>query len=148
MTLRDDLLPTLWSVRSIPGQLGIRPHTVEVVKAVWRGAHTGDGQVYETVTAITESGGFPPKVRQLSSEELAVGALPAGTIEIGPITPDFPGGGTSLTTLGGSDLFDGNTFQLRITGPMHPDGAIYRVTKSSADRALHYTIQAQPVSAA
>jgi hypothetical protein len=146
MALRDDLLPLVSSVRSIAGQIGIRMHSVAIVSGSWSGDHTGDGTEDQTATAITEAGGHPPKVRWLNDEQIAVGQLAKGTVEIGPITPSFPGGGTDLATLVGAALTRGETIHLRITGPAHPDGALYRVIDIRADRAFRYMLKASPTS--
>jgi hypothetical protein len=86
-----------------------------------------------------------PKIRWLKEDEIAVGGLLAGSVEIGPITPLHQGGGTDLTALQGADLNTGDVRMLRITGPKHPTGADYRVTSLQADKALRYMIRAEPV---
>ena len=145
-TFRDALLPTISAVRAIAGQLGIRLHTVAIVTGAWSGDHTGDGVETQAATPITESGGHPPKVRWLNDEQITVGNLPRGTVEIGPITPAFTGGGTELGMLTAEAIQRGDTVHVRITGPNHPDGAMYRVTDVQSHRAFRYMIQAQPVS--
>jgi len=144
MALADDLKPIVFSIRAIPGQFGLRPHTVAVRDTSWDGPHTGDGEPTETWTSITESGGHPPKVRWLRDDEVAVGGLASGTVEVGPITPEL---GVPILLLQGDALSAGDTHQLLITGPNHPNGAIYAIKRIECDRALHYKIQAAPVSA-
>jgi hypothetical protein len=146
MTLAASLRKLAFNVRAIPGQLGVRPHRVSILKRSWSGPHTGDGTRTDVEIDIVEANGQPPKVRWLSDEQIAVGSLEAGTVEIGPITPRFVGGGTDLGTIDGSTLIKGEVRMLRIVGPQHPTGAVYQITRISADRALHYTIQATPVA--
>ncbi|HVJ19907.1 MAG TPA: hypothetical protein VM686_31045 [Polyangiaceae bacterium] len=145
MTLADDLKPIVYSARAIAGTLGFRVHSVAIVIAETDGEHTGDGVRAETVTAITEDLGQPPRVKWLNDEEIALGQLGAGAIEVGPITPLHNGNGTELATLTGADMTDGQVRLLRITGPNHPSGADYRITSVSADRPLRYMIRAVPV---
>ena len=145
MTLADDLKPLLAEIRSIPGQLGLRPRTVSVVLKSYSGAVTGEGLDLETVTAITEANGQPPKVRLLDDEELAVGALSKGTIEVGPMTTDFTGGGTSIATLTQPDADNGDVRLFRVTGPQGTTD--YALDSVTDDRALHYTIRLKPVEA-
>jgi hypothetical protein len=145
MAFADDILPTLTAIRAIPGQFGLRPHAVSLVYATSSGDHTGDGDVLDEDTPITEADSQPPKVRWLKDEEITVGNLASGSVEIGPITPAFSTGGTDLTTITGQ-LDRGMTRFLRITGPKHPDGALYEITQVKADRSLNYKIQAKPVS--
>lgn len=146
MSLRDVLLPVLWTVRSIPGTFGLRPHTVEVAISSWSGANTGDGVVAQSWTFVTEANSQPPKVRWPNEEEIALQGMPSGSAVIGPITPSFTGGGTLLARLDGDAVTVAETLDFRITGPRHPNGAIYRLHKSVRDRALHYTLQVSPVS--
>lgn len=146
MSLADTLKPLLYNARAFAGQLGFRPHSVAIVTGAWSGSHTGDGTETETSVAITEAGGQPPKTHWLSDEQLAVGALPRGTVEIGPITPSFAGGGTDLASIAGTALARGETIHVRITGPNHPSGALYRLINVNADKALNYMMRAQPVA--
>ena len=149
MSFSDDLKPLLNSVRSIPGSLGIRPHSVAIVVGVWSGSHTGEGSEDQTTTPITEADGQPPKVRWLKQDERALADLPEGTCEIGPITPSFGGGGLDISQFNSAaSLSRGDTLHIVITGPQHPSGAVYRVIQVNADKALHYSIRAVPVSAA
>jgi hypothetical protein len=144
MSYPEEWLAVVWSARNIPGVLGLRPHSVSIVNTAWTGDHTGDGARYSEVTPIVESGGYPPKVRWMKDDEIAVGDLPKGTAEIGPITPSFSGGGLDLAGVDGSELLKGETRQLLITGPQHPEGALYRVTNIKSERALHYMLRAEP----
>lgn len=143
-TLADNLKSLAFNIRGIPGDLGIRPHTVELVEREWSGTHSGDGTRTDNVTPIQEARNRPPKVRWLSDEELAVGGLSNGSIAIGPITSDH-GLISRLSGIDGSDIDVGDARYLRITGPRHPNGAKYRITKITADRAIHYMINAAPV---
>jgi hypothetical protein len=145
LTLADSLKPRLHRIRAIPARLGLHPHSVAIVVASTDGTHTGDGTRTETVTSVTEHGGYPPHVRWLNDEEIALGQLAMGAIEVGPITPLHNGNGTDLDLLTGADMTDGQVRLLRITGPNHPSGADYRITSVSADKALRYMIRAVPV---
>lgn len=146
MTLRDQLLPLIYGVRAIPGQLGLRPFTVSIRTGQWNGTNTGRGAEGVDLVPITEASGQPPKVRQLNTEELALGNLGKGSIQIGPITPAFAGGGTLVSAFG--DLLDqGMTLHLVVTGPgTSENGDLYQLKSLNADRALHYTLVAEPVA--
>lgn len=148
MTLADDLKPLANSIRAIPGQLGIRPYTVEIVLRHWTGTHVGDGTRSETATAITEAGGQPPKVRFLNGEERALLGVAHAVVEIGPITPDFATGGTSIETLTGLAFSpqDHDEILYRLTGPGFPDGQLFRIRDISSDRALQYRVQVEPIA--
>lgn len=144
LTLADSLKPVLFRIRAIPGSLGLRPHSVEILAKSWNGAHTGAGELSTDTLRLTQANNQPPKVRWLRDDEIAVGSLSAGTVEIGPVTPRFQEGGLDIADLNGSALSRGDVLQLRITGPKHPDGAVYHLSKLTADKAMHYMIQAQP----
>ena len=143
MALADDLKPVIDSIRAIPGQLGLRPNRVFLVEGSWSGDYTGElNEVRDTTELLV--GDQPPKVRRLNDEQLAVGELAEGAIEVGPVTPSYTGGGVSVADLIGSALTNGETLILRLVGP---EGTThYRITKRFFDRAMHYKIQAEPVS--
>jgi len=144
-TLRDALLPAINSIRAIPGLLGIRPYTVSILVGTSTGAYTGRGDRLVEQFPITEAGGQPPKVRQLNTEELALGNLGKGSLRIGPITPDFPGGGTSIERIKPC-VAAGQTVHVMVTGPEYPNGARFLIKDVQTDHALHYMLTAEPVS--
>jgi len=139
MSFRDSLRRVANSVRAIPNSFGVRPYTVAVVTTASAGDNPGDGTETETTTAITEAGGAPPKVRWLSSEELAVGGYEAGTVEIGPVTPDFPGGGTLLSTLA-PDPAVNTSVRVVLTGPRFPSGASFTIAEVKHGRGYNYRL--------
>jgi hypothetical protein len=143
-TRRDRYRRIAGRARRIPGEHGLREHHVSVVIARTGGTYTGDGGRWETENEILELG-QPPKVRWLNDQDLALGQLPAGSVEIGPITPANSKGGTAITLADGSQLTVGDVEVIRITGPQHPGGADYRKLTMHVDRALHWTIRAAPV---
>lgn len=144
MTFASDLLPLLRDIRAIPGQLGLRPHTVKLLSRSWDGAHSGDGNRSDDELNLVEGDNQPPKVRWLRDDELAVGDLARGTVEVGRLTADFAAR-EWLDDIRGDNLLKGDARYLVITGPTHPNGAKYRITKITSERALHYMIQAKPV---
>lgn len=146
MALADSLKPLAHRIRAIPGRLGIRPYRIHVVIGEWSGAVLGEGVGTSTTLEITEHGGYPPKVRFLNDEEIAIGSLPRGSVEVGPITPDHAGGGTSWATLAGAAAERGETVTYVLTGPEFPTGARFQRTAGQTDRALHYKITLQPMS--
>jgi hypothetical protein len=132
--------------RRIPGQHGLRPHSVVLigVRAGGDGEHTGTGGRWELETPIEHLGGGAPKVRWAKDQDVAMGVVPKGQATIGPITSDFTGF-ENLEALVGDNLETGAVRLLRITGPKHPKGADYRITDVKCERALHYLITAEPV---
>lgn len=144
MTLADDLKADLPGWRAIPGQLGLRPHTVTLLSRSWDGTHSGDGNRSDVGLSLVEGDGQSPKVRWLSDEELAVGDLARGTVNVGRITADHAAR-EWLEEIRGDNLMRGDGRFLIITGPTHPTGAKYRITKITSERALHYMIQGKPV---
>jgi hypothetical protein len=142
---RDGFRRLIYRVRAIPGQrFGLRPHTL--TRVVHLAASVRDDRVKQEIS-ITEANGQPPKVRWLKSEELTVGGLNPGTVEVGPITPMDASGvvGTDIALLRGDDLQPNDKLYFRIQGPHHPDGALYRKTKLTDDRALRFMLQLEPV---
>jgi hypothetical protein len=143
-TLAEKLRATVHRGRGIAGSLGFRTHRAYIVRRCWIGGAIGEGGYQDEETELTEGAGQPPKARWLTEEQLAVGGLPRGTVEVGPITPAFAGGGTDIATIAGRDLTRGEELLLKIVGPMHPNGDYYGITQVKAERALRYVIQGQP----
>lgn len=146
MSFADDLKPLLWSIRAIPGQLGLRKYSVSIVTGINLGDHTGDDAGSYPEIPIVESGNQPPRVRQLSDEELALANMGAGLWKIGPFTPYFTTGGADITDLLGKLLETGDTQYVKLTGPAFPAGALFRIVKVGHDHALHYDLTVAPVS--
>lgn len=142
MTLADSLKPLARSIRGIPGTLGIRPHRVYLVTETWSGARPGLGEPTRTEVEIVEGNNQPPKIRQLNDERLALGNLPHGSIEIGPITAHHDGVGVTAGQLLGSTLEEHDSRKLRISGPT--GDAWYVITSVRLDRAIHWMVTAQP----
>ena len=142
MTFQASLRAIANSVRSIPGTMGVRPYRAFVVSRAWSGDEPGDGDpsTAETTTSeeITEANGQPPRIRSLNSEEIAVGGYDMGTWEIGPVTPDFPGGGTLITDVQRSGTGKSTLLHIRLVGPEFPNGANFRLKDVTSDRGYHY----------
>jgi hypothetical protein len=143
-TFASRLRKPLDRIRSLPGRLGLRPYTVELIVGTWSGAHTGDGTETTTTVALT-CNGQPPKVHWLDDEELALGQLHRGHCDIGPVTPVYVGGGVDPLDFGAL-LAKGETLHLKLTGPSHPNGALYRVAHAHQEKALNFVIRAKPVA--
>jgi hypothetical protein len=150
MGFRDSLRSVVSSIRAIPGRdFEIRPYTVAVVTRAWSGTHPGEGLETVSTTPITEADGQPPKVRFLNDEQRALAdGLPMGSVEVGPITPDFPGGGTTWAALSGSGTTAGNSFHYLLTGPRFPSGARYRFVGGRSDKTFGYRVTLAPMSEA
>jgi hypothetical protein len=145
MTNIDSLRQLVERGRALPGQWGLRVFRVYVVTRHWSGDRPGEGGTAEDPTELLV-GGQPPKVRTLSGETIAVEQLPSDTLEIGPLTPEFSGGGIDLDLLKG-ELWVNDERWLLLTGPgMGDDGTRFRIVSVRADKALRYVIRAAPLS--
>lgn len=144
-TLADSLRPLAKAIRAIPGQYGVRTHRVYVVSSSFGGAYTGDGAREDESFELVEGDNQPPKVRWLKADEITVGNLPAGSVSIEHITPDRDGSTTIRDAISGAEIGTGGLRYLKIVGPNHPTGALYRVTSRNFEAALHYTVTASPV---
>ena len=140
MGLRLPLRAALDRIRAIPGALGLRVYSVAVEVSTSAGAELGEGQRTVVTTPVVERNGQPPKVRWLTNREIALGGYEDGTVEVGPITPDFPGGGTLLATLLPNPPVN-TTVRWVLYGPMYgASGGRFRVRNVSHEHALHYTV--------
>lgn len=130
-------------VRAIPGEHGLRPYRVEVLIVSWSGARTGEGVRTESSLEILESG-QPPKVRFVNDEERMLSNLPAGSIDVGPITPDHLSGGTTWDDLTGESAATHEQVLYRVTGPEFPNGALYVREQGNSARAIQYKLRLRP----
>src|SRR5205085_2172940 len=102
MTIREDFLPVVDEYRGLlDTQFGLRRYDVAMVVTTWSGELPGDGEPTPTVTPIVVDGNKRPKVEQLSEREvLASGGLYQDQdVRVGPLTPEFDGGGTAITAI-------------------------------------------------
>lgn len=150
MTLADDLKSVAYAARGIAGERGFRIYTVELVIRRNQGGAPGSfgDESSEIVIPITEGDGQPPRVRWLTDEELAVGQIESGTVEIGAITPSDGTVGTDITIFQAESYAQGDTRHIRLTGPKHPRGALYAISSIKAERALRIMLQCKPVEPA
>lgn len=139
MTFRDDLRAICFNARAIPGALGLRPYTVVMVTETWSGDELGQGTPTRAETTILEANGQNPKVRQLNTEEVALGGYGKGTWKIGPITPDFPGGGTPRDNLL-PDPPNKTLVFYELTGPAYPTGQRMTIVDVTDHRAFQYLV--------
>lgn len=150
MSFVDDLLPTLDAIRAIPGDLGLHPFTVTRVTKTWASGTVGHGSATTTEQALTV-GGQNPHVRNATEDEikhlLGAGSLfKPGTLLVGPLTPEFAGGGYDVD---GFDASSGVATQVlyRVTGAGFPAaGRLYRVAKFDASRPMRITMVLEPAS--
>lgn len=73
-----------------------------------------------------------------------MGELAQGSIEIGPLTPNFGAGGVDYDTL--FTRTDGQTAKIKITGPGTGSGEYYAIKEVDQEKALRIMIIAEPVS--
>lgn len=130
--------------RRIPAQHGLREHSVALVRSEWTGASIGEGQEVIAETPLTVYGGQNPKVRFPGQKELAMGMMQAGTVMIGPLTPDYEVGGISRASLDGALPLIGVGRHIRVSGPQCPRPTLYRIVNVDNDQALHFMIEAVP----
>lgn len=139
-SLRLPLRHALNHIRAIPGKLGLRTYSVAVEVSVSAGTELGEGARTVTTTTVTETSGQPPKVRWLSNREIALGGYEDGTVEVGPITPDYHGGGAAIATLYPNPSVN-TTVRWILTGPAYgASGARFRVRNVTHDKALNYRV--------
>lgn len=146
MTPADSCRNILFRTRAIAGQLGLRPYSVSVCVRFNSGRYGLEGTATDVVSQIAEAGGYPPKIRFLNDEQLAIGGLPKGTVSVGPITPQSLSGGLTLDVLTGANSEVGELVHFILVGPEFPDGARYRLIGTQSDRALHYMLTLAPIA--
>lgn len=143
MALKDDLLPLVDTLRAIPGELGFRPYQVWVRKVVWSGARVGLGSASVTETRLLV-GGRDPKVREIRSKDVVAGSVEYSDAdyEIGPLTPEFAGGGVAESTINPTKNGQPTEVTFLVKGPGMPtEGLICQRVESDLHRPLRAVIK-------
>ena len=135
-------------IRKVPSTFGLREHTVSLVRSQWTSGELGVGEELTTETPITVYGGAPPKIRFPSQREIALGLMSLGELTIGPFTPDYGPGGIDRGLFNGDGLTRGDGQHIKVTGPQHPEGALYRIKNCNVDHALRIVLVCLPVTPA
>lgn len=153
MSFRDDLLPLVDEIRAIPGDLGLRRFTVTRITRTYASGTVGRGAAVDT-TLVLDNGGQNVKANLATENQISqiLGSghvLKPGTWIIGPITPDFAGGGTSPD---GFDVATGTAAQIlyKLTGPGLPaTGTMFRAAKaapSSDGKSFRHMMVLEPAA--
>lgn len=137
MSYKTAVLPVLDFVRGrIPGMLGLRTWTVTVRVRTWSGARVGLGTKTDVDTVITNSGGYSPKVTEVSSRDIIAsgGALGQAQFRVGPITPEYATGGTAPDTMDPPTTTTAREVLFKLEGTGFPTGGTWckRIDSSTA----------------
>jgi hypothetical protein len=135
--LRSTLLPAVDIIRSIPGSsaFGLRRYQVFVRIRYWDGVdanqpnippRVGLGQLVDRETQLLVNG-TNPRVRQITQREIVAsgGVLTDQDIKIGPLTPDFPGGGILPATVSPPTSASATEIYWRVVGEAYPPGGAW-----------------------
>lgn len=142
MSFASDIRDSLDAIRGIPGEMGLRPHSVTVRVTTWSGARVGLGTATTTSTALyVGAGAQNPKVRQLSQRDVIAsgGKYTDQDLRVGPVTPSYTGGGVAHATLDPSTSSSPTEVRFLVEGPGFPSaGALCERVGDETDSALHY----------
>lgn len=145
MSLKDDLLPLIDTLRAIPGDLGFRPYQVWVRTTTYAGPRVGVGAKTVTETRLLV-GGQDPKVREVRRKDVFAGTPESVNAEydIGPLTPEFAGGGVSESTINPEKTSTPTTVTFLLKGPGLPtEGLLCQRVGDHLDRPLRMVIRVQ-----
>lgn len=144
------LRTALDQVRSLGGQLGLRPYTVTVRVNTWSGSSKnlpGAGTSVTTSTTLTTSGSNAVRVERLSTRDVIAssGMYTDGDYLVGPITPYFSGssgtGGFNLSALDPAVIGPNTTVQFHISGSeMGANGSLFQKVETRATSNLSYYV--------
>jgi hypothetical protein len=143
MSLKDDLLPLVDTLRGIPADLGFRPYQVWARKTEYAGPRVGLGAFTVTETRLLV-GGRDPKVRTVTSKDVVAGTPEMQMVEyeIGPLTPDFGSGGVAESTVNPEASSTPATIMFVLKGPGLPsEGLLCQRISERVDHPLQMTIR-------
>lgn len=134
MGLRDDLLPDVDDIRSIPGEEGLHLFRVFVRVQTWSGGRPHLGTKTGDVQTELLVGGRPPHVREIRSRDIAAGTSELKSVEweIGPLTQAWAGGGVPPELIDPDRGATAGSIQFVLFGPGLPATGLvcHRVTDS------------------
>lgn len=126
MSFRTRLLPVFEQLRGkIPGALDLRPYSVTVRVRTWTGARPGIG-TYTDADTVLMNAGVNPRVQVISTKDVIAsgGRYAAGDFRIGPLTPAYTSGGTSLDVIDPPRATTAREVFFILSGPgFPPEGA-------------------------
>lgn len=141
MSFVSGILSSVDSIRGIPGELGLRPSSVTIRVRTWSGSRPGEpSSTYTDVDTSILVGGQNPKVRHLTSNDVVAsgGLYTDQDYKIGPITPEFIGGGVSKSTIDPETTTTAREIFYQIVGPGEPDGGSwYQRVSDETEHSLH-----------
>lgn len=134
---RDELLADVDSIRAEiagPTGLDVQMHQVQIVVKRWVGERPGSaGGFTKTITDL----GRRYNVREVSTREVNAsgGKYQVGDVKVGPITPEFPGGGFAPSELAPEPDDARDEILYLLTGP---HGGTYSRRALESFRAFSY----------
>jgi len=143
MSLKDDLLPVIDPLRAIAGELGFRPYSVWVRVVQSAGTRPGIGTKALSETRLLV-GGQNPRVREVKRKDIVSGAnhLLNAEYDIGPLTPEFGGGGVSHNTINPQRSSTPTEVLFLLKGPGLPStGLLCQRIGDHVDRPLRIVIR-------
>jgi hypothetical protein len=146
-SLRDELLPVVDEARAIAGELGFRPYQVWLRTVKYSGTRVGEGTATVTEKRLLV-GGKDPKVQIRKSADVVAGTpeFQEITYDVGPLTPQFAGGGTDINDIGPDNTGVPTEVFFVLKGPGLPSaGLLCRRFGDQVDRPLRYMIHLKSV---
>lgn len=143
MSLMTELRPVVDRLRALPAELGFRTYQVWVRKTQYAGTKVGEGTKSVTDTRLLV-GGRDPKVREVKRKDNVAGMSQsvAATYDIGPLTPEFAGGGIAESLVKPEANSTPTTIMFLIKGPGLPsDGLLCQKIEDHFDRPLRLVIR-------
>ncbi len=143
MALRERLLSSVDRIRAIPGRFGLHRYQVWVRVTTYSGSRVGVGTATITDTRLLV-GGKDPHVKEVRSKDIVAGTAELGSAEydIGPLTPEFAGGGTLTNTINPAKGTSPGTTEYLLKGPGLPtDGLLCIRVSDDTDRPFRYMVR-------
>lgn len=149
MTLVSNLLKSVDKIRGIPdGSIGARPYVVTVRVRTYA-ADGLAGTWTDTDTVVSHANGQRPKCRRVNYKETVAGGgrYQQGDWRLGPLTPDYAGGGIAFATMTPTRT-GANEVLYIVVGPDTPAGGeICNAVALEADRPITRFLVLRPTGA-
>lgn len=139
----DGLRGLASGIRSIPGDIGVRPYSASLITRSWSGSSAGKGTATETVVPLLH-GYQNPKVKAVNEHRVSLGiGFEIGDLTVGPVTPVED---VSWTDILQTSMANEQEVIVRLTHLESGVDADYRIVHAARDRTFSILLTVRPVT--
>ncbi len=142
MSTVSDALSILDNARATLADVGLCPYRAFVRVTTWSEGRIGQGASTTITTELVVARNRPPKVELVTDKDVVAGGLMSeARYKIGPLTPSYAGGGTTIDTLDPPTSEAPAETHYILLGPGLPaEGMLCKKVGDAYDSPFRYTV--------